>query len=156
MYFEHLIEINDPGNPLLEPLTRTQLWRGLMLRAEQPELSVMSLDQCIMHERRENYLRRELKFGKLSIHDEVFFETEVSVTYHVAASDHFPASRLVMQIEEPYPDRLFVRFTYSNESPSEEDMVRQHVEQAYVQADQDTVAVIREQAKLGKLGISPN
>jgi hypothetical protein len=34
--FEHLIQINDPLNPLLENMTRDQLWEGLVLRAEQP------------------------------------------------------------------------------------------------------------------------
>lgn len=152
MYFEHLIEINDPGNPMLEPLSRAQLWQGLVLRAEQPELSVMGLDRCILHARGEGYLRRELHFGNLRIHDEVLFQHDTQVTYEISASEHFPSSRLTMKIEEPLQGRLFIRFTYSNDAPTQEDMVRQHVEQAYIQADQDTVAVIRELAKLGKLG----
>jgi hypothetical protein len=36
MRFEHLVEINDPLMPLLTELTREQLWRGLVLRAEDP------------------------------------------------------------------------------------------------------------------------
>jgi len=32
MKFEHLIEINDPLNPLADTMTREQLWRGLVLR----------------------------------------------------------------------------------------------------------------------------
>ena len=32
MRFEHLIQINDPLMPLLDTLSREQLWRGLVLR----------------------------------------------------------------------------------------------------------------------------
>lgn len=154
MIFEHLIEINDPGNILLEPLSRNQLWQGLVLRAEQPELSVMGLDTCIMLERRIDYLRRELRFGQLRVQDEVFFTSMHEVRYEVMASEHFPASRLIMRIEEPYPARLFIRFSYSSNHPEAEsdEMLRGHLEQAYLQSDNDTVAVIRELGKLGKLG----
>ncbi|MHA0111691.1 AtaL-like protein, partial [Klebsiella pneumoniae] len=38
MKFNHLIQINDPLNPLIDSLTREQLWRGLVLRAESPRL----------------------------------------------------------------------------------------------------------------------
>jgi hypothetical protein len=152
MNFEHLIEINDPGNPLLEPLSRGQLWQGLVLRAESPELSVIGLDACVMLERRLDYLRRELRFGHLRVNDEVFLTPMQEVRYEVMASEIFPASRLVMRIEEPYPGRLFIRFLYSSEQESDEEMVREHLKQAYIQTDHDTVAVIRELGKLGKLG----
>ena len=36
MNFEHLIQINDPENPLAPPLTREQLWQGLSHRIENP------------------------------------------------------------------------------------------------------------------------
>lgn len=152
MNFEHLIEINDPDNMLLEPLSREQLWRGLVLRAENPELSVMGLDVCVMLERGPNYLRRELRFGQVRVLDEVFLAPLEEVRYEVMESENFPASRLVMRIEEPYPGRLFVRFVYSSAQEQSDEMVRDHLKQAYIEADQDTIAVIRELAKLGKLG----
>ena len=152
MNFEHLIEINDPGNPLLEPLSRNQLWQGLVLRAENPELSVIGLDACIMLERRADYLRRELRFGSLRINDEVFLEPRQSVRYEIMASEQFAASTLTMRIEEPYPGRYFIRFIYANVDDENDELVHGHLIQAYEQADKDTVAVIRELAKMGKLG----
>jgi hypothetical protein len=152
MKFEHLIEINDPNNMLLAPLSRNQLWQGLVLRAESPELSVMGLDACVMLERRVDYLRRELRFGSLRINDEVFFEPMQSVRYEIMASEQFPASTLTMRIEEPYEGRFFIRFVYGNVNDENDEMVRDHLKQAYEQADNDTVAVIRELAKMGKLG----
>lgn len=152
MNFEHLVEINDPGNPLVEPMSRNQLWQGLLLRAENPELSVMGLDACVMLERRENYLHRELRFGHLRVQDEVFFTPMQEVRYDVLATEAFPASTLLMRIEEPYPGRLFVRFIYSSAQEEPEELVRGHLKQAYLESDNDTVAVIRELGKLGKLG----
>ena len=43
MKFTHLVEINMPDNPLVMKITREQLWRGLVLRAERPTLFVMGL-----------------------------------------------------------------------------------------------------------------
>jgi Domain of unknown function (DUF1857) len=51
MKFEHLIEINDPLNPLIDTITREQLWRGLVIRAESPKLFVPHLDECEIGER---------------------------------------------------------------------------------------------------------
>jgi hypothetical protein len=155
MNFEHLIEINDPDNPLVEPLSRQQLWRGLVMRAENPELSVIGLDACVVLERKPDYLRRELRFGHMRVNDEVFFTPLEAVRYEVMANELFPSSSLVMRIEEPFPGRCFLRFTYSRTIETADDkdeMVRNHLKQAYIQTDQDTVAVIRELAKMGKLG----
>jgi hypothetical protein len=152
MNFEHLIEINDPDNVLLEPLSRNQLWQGLVMRAEKPELSAVGLDACIVLERQANYMHRELRFGAMRVYDEVFFEPMQAVRYEIMASEHFAASTLSMRIEEPYPGRFFIRFTYGNVDDKNDEMVRGHLEQAYIQADIDTVGVIRELAKMGKLG----
>ena len=46
MQFQHLVEINDPLNPLIDTLTRDQLWRGLVMRAESPKLFIPWLDEC--------------------------------------------------------------------------------------------------------------
>ena len=74
MQFSHLIQINDPFNPLIDPLSREQLWRGLVLRAENPMLFVMALDGFEIVERGDNMLARELRFGKLTLRDRVRFE----------------------------------------------------------------------------------
>ena len=67
MKFEHLIEINDPLNPLIDPMTREQLWRGLVLHAEQPKLFMPHLDECTIVERSPGELNRKRRFGKLIV-----------------------------------------------------------------------------------------
>src|SRR5690606_31895832 len=116
MKFAHLIEINDPLNPLIEPLSRAQLWRGLMLRASEPESFQPQLDRCTLIEQSGLHLVRELQYGDLVLRDTVRFMPQHQVIYDVPAQKGMPASRLTMTIEEPEPDILFVRFEYENDS----------------------------------------
>ena len=34
--FEHIVQINDPEDAKVKPMTRAQLWEGLLLRARDP------------------------------------------------------------------------------------------------------------------------
>ena len=112
MQFSHLIQINDPRHPLVDPLSREQLWRGLVLRAENPMLFVLALDAFEIIARADNTLMRELHFGKLTLRDRVSFEPMRQVRYEIESAGDSPAASLAMTIEEPQPGQLFVRFAY--------------------------------------------
>ena len=147
MKFSHLIQINDPLNPLIDPLSREQLWRGLVLRAENPLLFVLALDRFEIVERRDNALARVLHFGSLSLRDRVRFNPMSQVRYEIEAAGDSPAASLVMTIEEPEPDQLFVRFDYETlrdggAGPLEE-FYSSFAKQAYVESDIDTICTIR-------------
>jgi len=147
MKFSHLIQINDPFDPLIDPLSREQLWRGLVLRAENPLLFVMALDGFEIVARGDNMLVRELRFGKLTLRDRVRFEPMRQVRYEIEAAGESPAGTLVMTIEEPEPEQLFLRFDYETlqgdtAAPIDEFYGR-FAKQAYVEADIDTVSTIR-------------
>jgi len=153
MQFEHLIEINDPLNPLIDTLTRDQLWRGLVLRAEAPKLFVPWLDECTLTSREENSVMRVLRYNDLHIHDTVTFVPQQSVHYIVPAQGDIPDSSLIVSIEEPQPDSLFVRFVYEG-GKVEDDMDAFYNEfrrSAYKEADIDTIKVIRQLAEEGRL-----
>ncbi|MCI3203825.1 MULTISPECIES: SRPBCC family protein [Pandoraea] len=156
MQYEHLIEVNDLLNPLTLALTRDQLWRGLVLRAEQPEAFVLGLDECVMHERTENTLNRELRFGETVVLDRVVFDAQQAVRYETAATDAHAGGTLTMRIEEPNPTHYFVRFTYSTTLPEDaataDTRYSEFVKSAYREADIDTVRRIRELAEQGALG----
>ena len=147
MQFSHLIQINDPFNPLIDPLSREQLWRGLVLRAENPLLFVLALDRFESVRRSENVLERKLHFGKLTLRDRVSFSQMQQVRYEIEASGDSPAATLVMTIEEPQPDQLFVRFDYETlqcaEAARNDEFYSSFAKQAYVEADIDTVITIR-------------
>jgi hypothetical protein len=155
MKFTHLVEINMPDNPLVMKITREQLWRGLVLRAERPTLFVMGLDACEITARAVDTLARTLRFGTLQVRDQVTFTPQQLVHYHVPQQASIPASDLTMTIEEPHPGALFVRFEYDDHNEAleteEESFYNGFRREAYKEADIDTVRVIRELAQQGRL-----
>jgi hypothetical protein len=158
MKFNHLVEINDPSNSLLDPLTRDQLWHGLVLRAEAPTLFVPWLDSCKLMQRSSHAVARELRYGTLLVCDNVTFISQQSVHYAVPQQNDIPASTLVMSIEEPQPGVLFVRFEYddgSGDETSVETFYNDFRRSAYEQSDIDTIRIIRQLARQGRLDTLP-
>ena len=160
MRYEHLVQINDPFNPLADTLTRAQLWRGLVLRAEQPTQFVLGLAGSAIRHREvrgdEATLTRDLDFGTFSVHDHVTLKPQQHVQTRTDAGPTWPASRLTITIEAPQPELLFLRFVYefdeeddTTELGAQTDALRR---QAYMRADLDTVARIRALAEMGELG----
>lgn len=156
MKFAHLVEINDPTNPLIDPLSRDQLWRGLVLRAETPTAFVPYLDRCDILEKSAFALSRELHYGTLVVRDRVTFLPQQQVVYHVPPQGEIPQSTLTMTIEEPQPDAVFVRFEYddgmSDAAGSAEAFYDEFRRSAYQESDIDTVRTIRRMAEEGRLG----
>jgi hypothetical protein len=69
------------------------------------------------------------------------------VRYEIEAAGDSPAATLVMTIEEPEPEQLFLRFDYETlqghtATPIDE-FYSSFAKQAYVEADIDTVSAIR-------------
>lgn len=155
MKFEHLIEINELNNPLTEVITRAQLWRGLVLRAEAPQLFVSYIDEATISERTEVSMARSLRYGELIIVDNVSLVHLEHVHYAVAEQKDIPQSSLRMSIEEPEPNALFVRFAYDDGHSAAEDLANEvyneYRRSAYQEADIDTVRLIREMAEYGRL-----
>lgn len=147
MRFSHLIQINDPLNPLIDPLSREQLWRGLAYRAENPVPFVLGLDGCRIVERAENTLKRELHFGSLTVRDRVTLDPMRQVRYETEAGGGLPASSLLMTIEEHGVDELVVRFEYEtlrrDSDARGEAFYNAFLKKAYVEADIDTIRTIR-------------
>lgn len=155
MKFNHLVQINDPLNPLIDKLTREQLWRGLVMRAEAPQLFMPHLDECQLSGKSADSVQRELRYGQLRIRDIVTYEPQQRVTYHVPAQGEIATSGMSMTIEEPEPEALFVRFEYDDGAPDNSDPESAFYDQfrrsAYEEADIDTVRIIRELVVKGSL-----
>lgn len=154
--FEHLVEINDPANIQLDTLTQEQLWQGLILRAESPELFVLGLERAEIVGRGDDWMERVLHFGATTIRDRVVLETRHRVRYETAATHEHAGGSLTMTIETPGPGALLLRFTYETTLPavdeSGDERYAQIVKSAYHEADLDTVRKIREIAASGRLG----
>jgi hypothetical protein len=155
MKFEHLIQINDPLNPLIETLTRAQLWRGLVLRAESPRLFVPHLDECTIDERADGSFRRRLRYGELVIEDRVTLTPLQQVRYDIPAQNEIAPSSLVVTIEAPDAHALYVRFQYDDGTGEHSDpanrMYDDFKRSAYVEADIDTIGMVRGLAASGRL-----
>jgi len=149
--FEHLVEVNDLKDPCAARVTRAQLWRGLVLRAEEPTSFVPQLSEATILARTESGLARALRFGAVTVTDEVSFVHLERVRYEIAAQADLTASSLTMHIEEPRPGSLFVRFTYEDDARAEDAVLDALRCAAYEDADVETVGMIRWLAKAGRL-----
>jgi hypothetical protein len=161
MRFEHLVEINDPLMPLIGEVSRAQLWRGLVLRAEDPVQFVLGLERATITGREESgavtSLARTLDFGSFQVHDRVRLFAPSHSEIITAAGASWPASRMTITIEEPQPRALYLRFVYeiggeSGDGRGLDEIARALREQAYTSADLDTVVRVRELAEQGRLG----
>ena len=155
MNFEHLIQINDPENPLIAPLNRAQIWEGLVHRIENPIPFLPGLESCTILERQANELLRELNFGPAVIQDRVTLAEAQWVRFDIQPSPTHPGGSLTITIEEPQPAFLFLRFAYrttlASDPNSEERAYIEYIKSAYHQSDVDCVRLIRTLAAGGAL-----
>ncbi|WP_410497922.1 SRPBCC family protein [Chitinibacter sp. S2-10] len=156
MKFEHLVQINDLLHPTAVPLTRNQLWQGLVYRAEAPMAFVEHIDEAEILLRHESGIHRRVLMGKLEVIDHIHYEHEVSVHYDTQPSELHLGGQMWMYIEEPQAGALFVRFIYETPHPEDSDpeldKYLSYLRSAWQEADIDTVREIRHLADSGKLG----
>jgi hypothetical protein len=156
MKFEHLIQVNELNNPMVQAITREQLWRGLVLRAETPKYFMSHVDECTLSDKTASSVNRVLRYGQVTIRDTVTYLPQIQVHYQVPAQGELPASHMRMVIEEPEPGALFIRFVYEDEVSKEEDdavaFYNDFRRSAYQDADIETMRLIRELAEQGQLG----
>lgn len=142
--FEHIVQVNDLSNKSITPLTRNQLWQGLVLRARKPEKFNQAL-QCESEEPVDNKFIRTIKAGQSSFCEQVVLYPEARIfTKTIDKLDQVNAQSTAT-IEEPDSGSLFVRFHYKRDldnSDSPEDLGA-HLKAAYVQLDGAAIALIR-------------
>lgn len=146
MKFEHLIQVNDPGNPLVVTMTREQLWVGLMQRVHAPERFPVGPERSsVIPGAADNEVHRQVWFGALVIEDTVTFTPQERIIFTPKPREDMPAIRLTVSIENQpasNPDALFVRFLYETDvDDPETDSYRQ---QAWLANDRDLLKVIRQ------------
>lgn len=154
MRFEHLVQINDPLNPLIDMLSRDQLWRGLMRYIETPAAFVEGLDSGRVVSRNGNALQRELHFGRRIVRDEVVLTPMRQLRIVTESTAETPSGALTVSIEEHGEDLLFVRFlyeTFPQGHPPVPGDYQSVVKDAWRQAGIDIIRRIREYAEQGRL-----
>jgi len=146
--FEHIIQVNDLSNDAIAVLSRAQLWRGLVLRAQQPDKFNQSLS-CSYKSLSENEFLRTISAGESSFYERVVLTPQVKIHTGTTGDSQQKSSESTAEIEEPEPNSLFIRFIYKRElgdSNSEID-IGEHLKSAYVQIDRDAIAMIRVMAE---------
>jgi hypothetical protein len=150
LHHEHIVRINDPANAGCAWLTREQLWRGLRHTVLAPQVLDDSIDAASVREVRPGRLRRSIRRGACSISDEVELAPNESIRITADPHGEFAGSTLTIEIEEPAPQMLFVRFTYDvcglpEDRDAEEDNARCS---AYHCSDIDRIRAARRYAAL--------
>jgi hypothetical protein len=143
--YEHLVQVNDLQRPDIRPISRSQLWRGLLLRAARPELFDPSIDATRVLEESEQHVLRELCRGPSTSTERVRLIPEETIEFTAEAGTPLAGSMLTLRIEEPAPSALFVRFAYDLRGPGvpEDDAERRALRHAYYYSGIDTVRQIR-------------
>jgi hypothetical protein len=151
LQLEHLVAVNDPSNDLV--LTRAQLWKGLLIRAECPDIFMPHVDEVNILERSPAHLLRKMVIGAMHIQDRIHFQHEQHVRYDTEPSEQHGGGTLLMTIEEPETNMLFVRFHYQTpqDDQGEEEEFAKFLKAAWQQSDVDTIKKIRELAAEGLL-----
>ncbi len=147
MHFEHLLQVTDPADPRVPPMSRAELWRGLMLRVESPQRFPLGPDRCELRGGAGDGERlRSIHFGALRFEDCVRLVPEQRIDFLPEPHEGAAPVRLTITIEEPTPGALFLRFVYTGQeaASAEEKALERYREQAWLEMDRDMLRTLRE------------
>ena len=159
MRYEHLIEINNPLLPLLDPLDREDLWQGLVQRAYAPEQFILGLEgarvDSVTNDGATTMLHRTLNYGTFAVVDRVTLYPHTAVVTEVRDTQGALEARLTVTIEEPAAGHLYLRFLYELQQDEPADGLNAVTaalrKQAWFASDMDAVARIRDLAAKRRL-----
>lgn len=142
--FEHIVQINDPEDSNIKPLTRLQLWDGLLLRARDPGKFNRSLICRLGPENDQGFIRY-IQAGDTEFREQVTLTEQEKIETVTAGPDRPLYAQSITSIEEPAAGYLFVRFFYRRdmEDTAEGQMIGEHLKSAYFHTDIDAIALIR-------------
>lgn len=153
MRFEHLLQVTDPRDPRVEPMSREALWRGLLVRVESPERFPLGPDRCRVgagsseHER-----ERSIHYGSLCFEDVVTLEPARRIVFMPKPHEGAAPVQLTVLIEEPVAGELFLRFVYEAPPLDVADKPLQGLrEQAWLENDREMLRTLREWQRQGAL-----
>jgi hypothetical protein len=109
---EHIIQVSSKELHL----TRAQISNGLLDLIRNPKEYLPHLEDVHTEEVKkpngEIVFFRSFDFGPYCVEDKVVFIPEEQATTHVQETENIPNSMMIIKIEEPAKDDLFLRFSY--------------------------------------------
>ncbi len=153
IHYEHLVAVNDPNNPDSLALTRGELWLGLLLKAESPQLFHPHIEGVTILERSTTLLIREVDFGNMRVRERIELREEESLAHDTEPGANHAGGKLQVLIEEPTEGNLFVRFSYVTPTPQdpEAEQLVDYLKEMWRQMDVESIRKIRELAESGQL-----
>ena len=143
------IKINDdPNEP---PLTRSLVWRGLMMKAENPLPFVPVITSCKIVERGDGYLLRDIIDRGDPITERVTFDPEQTVKFERLSGRVL--GTILNEIIEDERGALALRFTFTLEvegvvaGSDEERQFATEMEHGYLMAVTTTLKAVRKLTK---------
>lgn len=152
------LPVNPPGEQTA--LSRSEVWHGLELKANNALPFVPSITHCVVTEREsEHRFVREIEFRGERSHERVTLEPERRVTFE--RLDGSVGGHILNEIEDT-DDGLSLRFTYSLEIegvPAGSDAEREYaagMEADYLKAVEATLAAMRRVARGEQMEVTEN
>jgi hypothetical protein len=151
--FEHTIEVNCPGDCALPPISRSELWQGLVLRAREPQAFNPHL-RCSTRATGINTFERTIEAGEDSFCEEVILYPERQIVTRTTARDNPFSAQSRTRIEHSEEGALFVLFFYQRDlsESDEKSDIGVYLQAAYRQLDEDAIRRIRQTTKEGVKG----
>lgn len=145
------VPVNSGRLPDDPALMRGQIWKGLMLKAENALPFVAAMTHCKVLERTKDGLIREIVFRGETMKEKITYNPEKSVTFERMSGKAM--GTILNEIVEDPKEGLQLRFTFALElegvkagSPQETEF-KQVMEKDYLTAVEATVKAIRRLTK---------
>lgn len=147
----HTMPVNDT-----EPrLTRAQIWRGLVMKAENPVPFLDAMSACAVIERGDDWLLRDFTLRGEDMQERVTFEPEERVTFvRTRSSAMGTVMNEIVQLDD---GEMGLRFTFSldvdgvEDGSPEEAEFAERMSKSYFQGVESTLAEIRRRVVSGEM-----
>ena len=150
------VPVNDPGEPGIPTLNRSQVWKGLAMKAENALPFVAKMTECDVLERKENEILRDIEFRGEPARERVTLYPEKLVRFERLSGKTL--GTIENSIEEDDEGELQLRFSFALEregippASQEEQEYAKQIEGDYLAAVDATLGAIRKAVAEEKLG----
>ena len=155
IYVTNVIPVNEPGEP---SLARSDVWAGLVKKADNALPFVPAMTHCEVLERRGDHeFDREIEFRGQRFVERITLEPEHRVTFTRIAGDVL--GTIANEIEEDEAAKLSLRFSFAlvlkgvAPGSSEEATYAEGMKGDYLKAVEATLAAIRRVARGETVGV---
>jgi Domain of unknown function (DUF1857) len=155
IYVTNAIPVNEPGEPAL---TRTDVWAGLVMKADNALPFVPAMTHCEVLERRgESEFDREIEFRGQRFVERITLEPETRVTFTRLEGEVL--GTIANEIEEDEGGELSLRFSFAlvvkgvSPGSSEEAEYAEGMKGDYLKAVEATRSAIRRVARGEAVGV---